>query len=152
VLTSSGFWQVEVTSGEGESSFGSLASSMAEERATESPAQLGGQELLKMKRLIGKMNYSERFAQWHKDYDEIDWEAELSRSPILQAALSGQPRASTNYAPSLTGTYNNSPITINIIVGQKPDSGGQEADPKAEPKAKPEADATDKNKENCVPN
>jgi hypothetical protein len=80
------------------------------------PMQLGGDKLL-LKRLINKTNYSEKFAQWHKDYNEIDWEAELSKSPILCVALSGQPRASTSYAPSLTGTYNNSPITINIFVG-----------------------------------
>jgi hypothetical protein len=36
-----------------------------------------------LKRVLDKVNYSERIASWHKDHNQIDWEAETTRSQCL---------------------------------------------------------------------
>jgi hypothetical protein len=33
--------------------------------------------------------YSQKFAEWHDEYDTINWEEEVTRNPVLAAALNG---------------------------------------------------------------
>jgi hypothetical protein len=75
-----------------------------------------------LKRAFEAFSHSEKYQKWNSDYDNINWEAEVSKNRRIAAALGG-PKIAESFAPTLgsNSSYSNC-FNFTFVVGAGADA------------------------------